>query len=98
MELPISLPNIKPAVFLSSQIGVFKEERKLLADMIERELQLLACRFEGTSRPHPPQNVYKAYLEQSHFFVGIYGGGVWMDRPRCWHANLWYSRRVEDCQ
>jgi Domain of unknown function (DUF4062) len=28
--------------------------------------------FELGARPHPPQNVYRAYLAQSRVFVGIY--------------------------
>jgi hypothetical protein len=28
--------------------------------------------FESGARPHPPQAVYRAYLEQSDIFVGIY--------------------------
>ena len=28
--------------------------------------------FELGARPHPPQALYRAYLEQSHVFVGIY--------------------------
>jgi tetratricopeptide (TPR) repeat protein len=80
MELPITLPHMKPTIFLSSQIGVFKEERRRLADMIEQELDLVACRFEGLSRPHPPREVYQTYIEQSQLFVGIYGEEYgWID-------------------
>ncbi len=28
--------------------------------------------FETGARPHPPQNLYRAYLAQSHIFIGIY--------------------------
>ena len=28
--------------------------------------------FELGARPHPPRELYRAYLEQSHVFVGIY--------------------------
>jgi hypothetical protein len=28
--------------------------------------------FESGARAHPPQEVYRAYLEQSDIFVGIY--------------------------
>ena len=28
--------------------------------------------FELGARPHPPQELYRAYLEQSHVFVAIY--------------------------
>ena len=35
--------------------------------------------FEAGARPHPPRELYRAYLEQSDVFVGVYGesyGGV----------------------
>jgi hypothetical protein len=28
--------------------------------------------FELGARPHPPQELYRAYLDQSHIFIGIY--------------------------
>jgi hypothetical protein len=28
--------------------------------------------FELGARPHPPRELYRAYLDQSHIFVGIY--------------------------
>ena len=28
--------------------------------------------FELGARPHPPRDLYRAYLDQSHIFVGIY--------------------------
>jgi hypothetical protein len=28
--------------------------------------------FEQGARPHPPRDLYRAYLAQSHVFVGIY--------------------------
>jgi hypothetical protein len=28
--------------------------------------------FEIGARPHPPQDLYRSYLEQSDVFVGIY--------------------------
>jgi hypothetical protein len=28
--------------------------------------------FELGARPHPPRELYRAYLRQSHVFVGIY--------------------------
>ncbi|UCG58680.1 MAG: DUF4062 domain-containing protein, partial [Phycisphaerales bacterium] len=80
MEIPINLPQRKPTVFISSQMSHFKNQRALLADMIERELNLSAYRFEDLSRPHPPRRVYKACIEQSQFFVGVYGSAYgWID-------------------
>ena len=28
--------------------------------------------FELGARPHPPKDLYRAYLDQSHIFIGIY--------------------------
>jgi hypothetical protein len=28
--------------------------------------------FEIGARPHPPQELYRAYLEQSDIFIGLY--------------------------
>ncbi len=28
--------------------------------------------FELGARPHPPKDLYQAYLEQSNIFIGIY--------------------------
>ena len=42
------------------------------APAIER-LRLAPVMFELGARPHPPRELYRAYLEQSDVFVGIYG-------------------------
>jgi predicted ATPase/class 3 adenylate cyclase len=47
------------------------EERGAVHDAIEG-LQLTPVMFELGARPHPPRNLYRAYLEQSHIFLGIY--------------------------
>ncbi len=35
-------------------------------------LRLAPVLFELGARPHPARDLYRAYLEQSHIFVGIY--------------------------
>jgi hypothetical protein len=35
-------------------------------------LRLVPVMFELGARPHPPRQVYRAYLAQSHVFVGVY--------------------------
>src|ERR1043165_7185974 len=35
-------------------------------------LRLVPVMFELGARPHPPRNVYRAYLAQSQVFIGIY--------------------------
>jgi Domain of unknown function (DUF4062) len=58
-------------VFVSSTLAELAEERAAVHEAIGR-LQLTPVMFELGARPHPPRNLYRAYLEQSHIFVGIY--------------------------
>ena len=46
-------------------------QRATVREAIER-LQLTPVLFELGARPHPPRGLYRAYLEQSHVFVGLY--------------------------
>jgi hypothetical protein len=54
-------------VFISSTLQELAAERRAV-----RRLRLVPAMFELGARPHPPQPVYRAYLEQSQVFVGIY--------------------------
>src|SRR5690606_23400433 len=47
------------------------QERQAAREAIER-LNLTPVMFELGARPHPPRELYRAYLEQSHVFVAIY--------------------------
>jgi hypothetical protein len=58
-------------VFVSSTLQELADERKSARDAIE-QLHLAPVMFEIGARPHPPQDLYRAYLEQSHIFIGIY--------------------------
>src|SRR5262245_51472 len=58
-------------VFLSSTLQELAEERRAAREAIE-SLRLVPVMFELGARPHPPQSVYRAYLDQSDVFVGIY--------------------------
>jgi predicted ATPase/class 3 adenylate cyclase len=72
MEEPsIRTPDQRLRVFVSSTLAELAEERAAVHEAIER-LQLTPVMFELGARPHPPRNLYRAYLEQSHIFVGIY--------------------------
>jgi Domain of unknown function (DUF4062) len=72
MEEPsIRTPDQRLRVFVSSTLAELAEERGAVHGAIER-LQLTPVMFELGARPHPPRNLYRAYLEQSHIFVGIY--------------------------
>jgi predicted ATPase len=67
----IRTPDQRLRVFISSTLGELSEERNAARDGIER-LRLSPVMFELGARPHPPRELYRAYLEQSHVFVGIY--------------------------
>ncbi|MBK9176793.1 MAG: DUF4062 domain-containing protein [Flavobacteriales bacterium] len=67
----IRTPDQRLRVFVSSTLGELAEERKAAKAAIE-QLALIPVLFESGARPHAPQDVYRAYLDQSDIFVGIY--------------------------
>jgi class 3 adenylate cyclase len=67
----IRTPDQRLRVFVSSTLGELAPERAVVRDAIEA-LRLTPVMFELGARPHPPQDVYRAYLEQSDIFVGLY--------------------------
>ena len=67
----IRTPDHRVRVFISSTMGELAAERAVLSDVIRR-LRLSPVLFELGARPHPPRALYRAYLEQSHIFVGVY--------------------------
>jgi Domain of unknown function (DUF4062) len=67
----ILTPNQRVRVFISSTLEELAEERAAALRAIRR-LHLVPVWFESGARPHPPQSMYRAYLEQSQIFVGIY--------------------------
>ena len=68
----IRTPDQKLRVFISSTLKELAPERKSARTAVER-LHLAAVMFELGARPHPPRDLYRAYLDQSNIFVGIYG-------------------------
>ena len=58
-------------VFVSSTMGELSAEREIARAAIE-QLQLTPVMFDTGARPHPPGSLYRAYLDQSDVFVGIY--------------------------
>jgi Domain of unknown function (DUF4062) len=60
------------AFFVSSTLVELASERTSARQAIER-LRLTPILFELGARPHPPQELYRAYLDKSDVFVGIYG-------------------------
>src|SRR5512136_2270572 len=67
----IRTPDQRLRVFVSSTLQEVADERKAAREAIEH-LRLAPVLFELGARPHPPKELYRAYLEQSHIFVGIY--------------------------
>ncbi|WP_169063682.1 ATP-binding protein [Geodermatophilus dictyosporus] len=59
-------------MFVSSTLEELAEERRAVRDAVAR-LRLTPVLFELGARPHPPRDLYRAYLGQSDVFVGVYG-------------------------
>jgi predicted ATPase len=73
-EEVIRTPDQRLRVFVSSTIGdhgELAEERRVVARAITT-LRLTPVMFELGARPHPPGDLYRAYLAQSDIFVGLY--------------------------
>ncbi|WP_354495693.1 DUF4062 domain-containing protein [Mycetocola sp. 2940] len=68
----IRTPDQRLRVFVSSTLKELAPERKAARTAIER-LHLAPVMFELGARPHPPRDLYRAYLAQSDVFVGLYG-------------------------
>ena len=67
----IRTPDQRLRVFVSSTLKELEAERVAARAAIQR-LHLAPVMFELGARPHPPREVYRAYLEQSDVFVGVY--------------------------
>ncbi len=67
----IRTPDQRLRVFVSSTLQELADERAATREAITR-LHLTPVLFELGARSHPPRTLYRAYLEQSHIFVGIY--------------------------
>lgn len=67
----IRTPDQRLRVFVSSTLGELAEERSAVRRAVQR-LRLAPVMFEAGARPHPPRELYRAYLDQSHVFVGVY--------------------------
>jgi predicted ATPase/class 3 adenylate cyclase len=67
----ILTPDQRVRVFISSTLEELAAERAAARRAIRR-LHLVPVYYESGARPHPPRSMYRAYLEQSQVFVGIY--------------------------
>ncbi len=69
--VPIRTPDQRLRVFVSSTLAELAPERAAVARAISA-LRLAPVMFELGARPHPPRELYRAYLAQSDVFVGLY--------------------------
>jgi hypothetical protein len=67
----IRTPDQRLRVFVSSTLAELAAERHAAAAAISA-LGLTPVMFEQGARPHPPRDLYRAYLSQSDIFVGLY--------------------------
>jgi hypothetical protein len=68
----IRTPDQRLRVFVSSTLKEMADERTAARRAIET-LRLAPVMFELGARPHPARELYRAYLDQSQVFIGIYG-------------------------
>ncbi len=64
-------PDQRLRVFVSSTLAELADERAAVARAISA-LRLTPVMFELGARPHPPRELYRAYLAQSDIFIGLY--------------------------
>jgi predicted ATPase len=67
----IRTPDQRLRVFVSSTLGELADERRAVSRAITA-LRLTPVMFEQGARPHPPREVYRAYMAQSDVFIGLY--------------------------
>jgi len=77
----IRTPDQRVRVFVSSTLRELAAERQAARDAVTR-LRLVPVMFELGARPHPPRQVYRAYLAQSQVFIGIYWQSYGLVVPR----------------
>jgi predicted ATPase len=70
-DMVIRTPDQRLRVFVSSSLGELAEERRAVSRAISA-LRLIPVMFELGARPHPPRDLYRAYLAQSDVFIGLY--------------------------
>ncbi|HXH18811.1 MAG TPA: DUF4062 domain-containing protein [Chitinophagales bacterium] len=71
MSHPIKTPDQRLRVFVSSTLRELAVERESVKKAV-LGLRLIPVMFELGARPYPPRDLYTAYLQQSHIFIGIY--------------------------
>jgi predicted ATPase len=69
--MAIQTPDRRLRVFVSSTLAELADERRAVSRAISA-LRLTPVMFEWGARPHPPRDLYRAYLAQSDVFIGLY--------------------------
>jgi hypothetical protein len=67
----IRTPDQRVRVFVSSTMQELATERRAVREATE-SLHMTPVMFELGARPHPPRALYRAYLDQSDVFIGLY--------------------------
>nr|WP_245969368.1 tetratricopeptide repeat protein [Calidithermus roseus] len=69
----LTTSSVTPSLrfFISASLQELTEER-LVARSVIQNLGHACVMFEMGARPHPPQSLYRFYIQQSQVFVGIY--------------------------
>src|SRR5215471_21595191 len=71
MPAAIRTPDQRVRVFVSSTLDELAPERTAAREAIA-QLRLTPVYFEAGARPYPPRELYRAYLDQSDIFIGLY--------------------------
>ena len=69
--MDIRTPDQRLRVFVSSTLEEMAAERRAVKQAVAT-LRLTPVMFELGARPHPPRELYRAYLAQSDVFIGLY--------------------------
>ena len=91
----ITTPDRRLRVFVSSTLQELAAERRAVQTVIT-QLRLTPVMFELGARPHPPRDLYRAYLAQSDVFVGVYGGSYGWVAPEEEVSGLEDEYRLSD--
>src|SRR5512143_775939 len=67
----IRTPGRPVQVFVSSTLQELADERAAARDAI-LQMQLAPVMLESGAQLHPPRDLYRTYLDQSHIFIGLY--------------------------
>ncbi|SNT49437.1 Predicted ATPase [Asanoa hainanensis] len=83
----ILTPDQRLRVFVSSSMTELAAERAAVSAAVSR-MRLVPVMFEQGARPHPPRDLYRAYLAQSQIFVGVYGESYGWTAPGADRSGL----------